>query len=77
VDLPRSKTRTSPPLRGKTRPSASADKGRAERALQGIAQVAKEREAWRKKNAVSSKDAFDVKLVETLKAQAARKGISY
>lgn len=82
VDLAKVKDEDLPAdLRGKSAAERKArlDWTRKEReALKAeIAQVAKEREAWRKKNAAPSKDAFDVKLVETLKAQAARKGIAY
>ena len=42
-----------------------------------IAKTAKERDAWRKKNSTPQKDSFDAKLIETLKEQAARKGIAY
>ncbi|TBR20751.1 VWA domain-containing protein [bacterium] len=68
-------------LRGKTPEERKArlDATRREReALKAeIASVAKERDAWRKKNAAPKGDAFDAKLVETLKVQAARKGIAY
>lgn len=82
VDLGRLKDEDLPAdLRGKTEAEKKErlERTRKEReALKNqIAQVAKEREAWRKKNAAAPKDAFDVKLVETLKLQAARKGISY
>ncbi|MBI5594555.1 MAG: VWA domain-containing protein [Elusimicrobia bacterium] len=68
-------------LRGKDAGERRAvlDKTRRERdALKAeIAKVAKEREAWKAKNAAPAKDSFDARLVETLKAQAARKGIAY
>lgn len=68
-------------LRGKTAEERKArlEATRKEReALKAqIARVAKERDAWRRKNSAAKKDAFDVKLVETLKLQAARKGIAY
>lgn len=82
VDLGKMKEEDLPAdLRGKTPAERKArlEKTRIEReALKAeIAKVAKERDGWRKKNAAPKKDAFDVKLVETLKVQAARKGIAY
>ena len=68
-------------LRGKSEAErrTALDKTRREReALKAeIAKVSKEREAWKAKNAPASKDSFDARLVETLKAQAALKGITY
>ncbi|MBI2363250.1 MAG: VWA domain-containing protein [Elusimicrobia bacterium] len=68
-------------LRGKSGAErrTALDKTRRERAAlkAEIALVAKEREAWKAKNAAPAKDAFDTRLVETLKAQAAAKGIAY
>ncbi|MBI3300095.1 MAG: VWA domain-containing protein [Elusimicrobia bacterium] len=82
VDLGKVKDEELPPaLRGKDAEGRrkALDKVRAERETlkKEIAQVAKEREAWRAKNAGTKKDAFDAKLVEALKAQAGRKGIAY
>lgn len=42
-----------------------------------IAEISRAREDWRKTNSAPKRDSFDTKLVETLKEQAARKGIAY
>ncbi len=58
---------------------AALDKVKAEReALQKeIAKVSGERAHWLSKNAAPKKDAFDAKVVASLKEQAAKKGITF